>query len=239
MRSALIAIVSLPSFALGQPQGEGTWIWEVETQDGDAIVEPGETATVSLWLDMDPSVGEHLPDGFKVGGFASGVVSVIGGGNADKGQVLGWELNPILNEFGLEGTTDGVSIFDVQLVQFPKGADLSDPIFLMSYEWGPLEFAPYEATYSLLIQDWVDDLPGFRIWKIDGDELITEHWTVVPSEVTISVVPAPGALAPLALSIPCVSRRNRRMDDAPLRTMDRRDSDHSVSDGTRTSPGTS
>ena len=220
MRSALIAIVSLPSFALGQPQGEGTWIWEVQTQDGDAIVEPGETATVSLWLDMDLSVGEQLPDGYIMSGFGAGVVSVIGGDNADQGQILGWEPNPVLDQFGLEGTTDGVSIFDVQLGQRFEKFDASDPIFLMSFQWEPQEFGSYEAAYSLLIEEWLFNLPGFLIWKSEGNESITEHWPVIPADVTIGVVPAPAPIAPLAVAFLCVSRRNRRMDDAPRQALD-------------------
>jgi hypothetical protein len=211
MRRPLIALgtACAASGALGQNQG--TWLWEVTTQNGDAIVEPGETATVSLWMDMEPSVGEKLPDGFTVVGYGMGIIDVIGGDNAAMGQILGWEVNPTLDLIGMTGTTDGVSIFDVNLGQIPLDPfDSSDPIFLLTFEWQPLEVGEYDALYSLLIEDPLDEIPGMRIWKATGlDNVITEHWPVEPAHVPITVVPAPGIFAPAAIGLLFRRRRKR------------------------------
>lgn len=181
------AALLAPGMALGQGQGTGQWISEVMTQDGDAIVEPGETATVSLWMDMEPSVGEKLPDGTKLFGFGGGSFDIIGSKNAEMGTILGWELNENLAALGDMGTSDGISIFDVVLVQLHLGPfDDSDPIFLLSYEWQPREYKPFEAVYEPFVEG-PDGDPGFLIWKNDGSN---ELWAVDDVLVPITVVPA-------------------------------------------------
>jgi len=185
------------SAAFGQGQGMGHWLSEVTTQDGDAIVEPGETATVSLWMDMEPSVGEELPDGSILLGFGAGFFDIIGGANADKGTVLGWEINEIFKFYvGDSGTTDGVSIFDVAAGQLIFGPfDDDDPIFLMSFEWQPSEYSTFDASYQPFV-DLNDDGPGFYVWKSPGAP--DPNWLADDVDITISVAPSPPGLSAIA-----------------------------------------
>ena len=194
--------------ALGQAQGVGHWISEVTTQDGDSIVEPGETATVSLWMDMDPSVGEMLPDGTKVAGFAGGYFDLLGGPGAEKGLIVGWEPNEALYQ-DVDGTTDGLSIFDVYLFQFLTfEIDTSDPIYLMSFEWQPIEYLEFEATYTPFV-DFPEFMEiGVAIYKIDGQQGFTEFWPTSDYDITITVIPVPGGALMLFTGV--ALRRTRR-----------------------------
>ena len=204
-RSAGVLVLACGHAAFGQAQGMGHWISEVTTQDGDSIVEPGETATVSLWMDMNPSVGQMLPDGTTVHGFGGGIIDVLGALNAEKGQILGWTINDALY-VGIDGTTDGTSIFNVGVGQFLEAIDFSDPIFLMSFEWAPTEFTSFDVSYDLDVETFLG--PGIIIWKDDGT---FEAWPVIQHELTFQVVPAPSALAFVLGLAPIMARRRRRM----------------------------
>jgi hypothetical protein len=204
MRLDMVPLLAwLPgAISLGQAQGMGHWISEVTTQDGDSIVEPGETATVSLWMDLDPDVGDVLPDGLEVDAFAGGVIDIIGGMGAADGMVLSWNVNDSLN-VGQLGTTDGINIFDVAVFQpFTLDIDASDPIFLMSFEWSPTEHAASEASFSPEISH--DGMPFFQIYKGGG---FAELWPATEHSVTIQVVPGPSGLVPMLALTPIIARR--------------------------------
>jgi hypothetical protein len=212
MWSLTTAAVATPALAQ-DGQGVGMWLFDVTTQDGDAIVEPGETATISLFLDMDPSVGEQLPDGSFLYAFAAVNLDVLGGANAANGQVLGWEGNDALTQLaGDTGTTDGVSIFGVELGQIGLGiSDFSDPIHLLSFEWEPMKAGAYGVEY----EPTVDALggPGFIVWTWDGQNnnaLDTEFWAIEPGTVQFQVVPAPALPSVAGLALLTCARRRRR-----------------------------
>jgi hypothetical protein len=200
-----LTLLTAPA-AFGQAQGMGQWLSEVSTQDGDSIVEPGETATVSLWMDMDPSVGEMLPDGTSVYAFALGFFDMLGGANADMGMVLEWEGNDTLTHLvGDTGTTDGVSIFDVELGQLLNlDTDQHDPIFLMSFKWEPADFGEFEVTYVPFV-DIPEEGSGFWIHK---DDFTHELWATDGHEIVIMIVPAPSICIPFLASF-VLSRRRR------------------------------
>jgi hypothetical protein len=201
-----LTLLTAPA-AFGQAQGMGQWHSEVSTQDGDSIVEPGETATVSLWMDMTPSVGEMLPDGTTVFAFGGGFFDMIAGANADMGIILGWEVNDTL-DVGVDGTTDGVSIFDQGIWQpaIPESDD-SDPIFLMSFEWRPSDYSLFDASYTPFVSiDVPNKGPGFFLYKVDGP---TEVWPTSEHEITIVVVPTPASTGALLIG-GLAYRRSRR-----------------------------
>jgi hypothetical protein len=212
MRLELVPILAcLPgAVALGQAQGVGHWISEVSTQDGDSIVEPGETATVSLWMDMTPSVGEKLPNGLEVVGFGRGSFDMLAGPDADKGLAIGWEVNESLFVAN-EGTTDGVSIFDVYFGQpFYLGMNMSDPIFLMSFEWQPKEYSLFHAHYTPFV-DIPDQMQeGFVVFAADQiGHGFSEIWPTSEHEIMIIVVPTPASTGALLIG-GLAYRRSRR-----------------------------
>ena len=55
--SVALAGATTPALADGPLQGTATWLWDVTTQNGDAIVEPGETATVTISMLIEPDPG--------------------------------------------------------------------------------------------------------------------------------------------------------------------------------------
>jgi hypothetical protein len=209
-----LAVGAVAAPALAQDgQGVGTWLFDVTTQDGDPIVEPGETATVSLFLDMEPSVGEQLPDGSFLYAFAAANLDVLGGDNAANGQILGWEGNDALTQLaGDTGTTDGVSIFDVHLGQIGLGiSDFSDPIHLLSFEWQPIKAGAYGVEYEPLVGAFGD--PGFFVWTWDGQNnnaLGNEFWAIEPGIVQFQVVPAPALPTAFGLAFFACTRGRRR-----------------------------
>ena len=77
---------------LAQADGTGIWLWEVTTDDGDAIVEPGETASVLLSMHMLPN------QGFNVVGISATIWDTLGMANADKGQIVDWEIHNSLGD---------------------------------------------------------------------------------------------------------------------------------------------
>jgi hypothetical protein len=207
-----LTLLTAPA-AFGQAQGMGQWLSEVSTQDGDSIVEPGETATVSLWMDMNPSVGEKLPDGLEVAGFGLGSFDMLAGPGADMGLAIGWEVSETLFVEN-EGTTDGVSIFDVFIGQpFHLDMDMSDPIFLMSFEWQPNEYKLFDAHYTPFVDvpDKMQD--GFLIFAVDQNGVgFPQLWPTTDHVISVQVVPSPvsaivAAVGGLALAV----RRSRTL----------------------------
>jgi len=167
----------------------GKWIWEVTTDDGDAVVEPGETAAVTLLMDLEPSVGEPGPtEGLVVTGFAGGIFDVLGGANAAKGEIVGWEIPKIL----LTGTgdlteTDGVSLFGVNVSQGVgvQTIDPADPIEVVAFQWTTDAFSSYTVEYTTesVLAAWEGVFPKETL----------NSFLVEPVEGTIAfdVVPAP------------------------------------------------
>jgi len=118
----------------------GEWLWEVTTDDGDALVEPGETAAVTLSVDLDPSVGEAgQTPGLVISAFQGGIFDVLGGINADKGEILGWEYptEELLFGAGDTATTDGTNVFGVTVAQGlgDAPADTGDPLDVFTFLW--------------------------------------------------------------------------------------------------------
>lgn len=181
------AVGLLTAAALGQM---GQWISEVETDNGDSIVEPGETATVSIWMDLDPSVGDQLPDGLIVRALGGGRFDFVGQMNADKGSITSWERNEHL-AIGDEGFTDGVSIFDVEIFQLPgENVDSSDPLLLLEYQWKPNVYDAFTAFYTPFVEVG-DDKDGFFVYFANGP---TQTWRATERSISIQVIPAPSCL---------------------------------------------
>jgi len=148
---ALAGIATTAAPALAQEDLFGTFVWEVATLDGDAIVEPGETAEVTILLDLTPDV--ITGDGFGVWGIAALIVDTLAGPGAANGHILGWRAN--INLTWLTGdltTTDGVSLFNSNFGQWSQWPCLApepgDPSFLLTFDWQPLIRGSYDVHYQ-------------------------------------------------------------------------------------------
>jgi hypothetical protein len=190
--------------AFGQVVGTGTWLWDVTSQDGDNIVHPGETATITLSLDLSPSVGEKGQSGGSVKAFGGAIFDTIGGVNANRGTIVGWKVNPSLTFIvGDVTTTDGVSLFGTSLLQVcGEVCDPNDPIHVLALEWQPSMSGTFEVHYAT-----ATDSRLIAVWE--GIQL--ELWTtVIEASVSFHVVPVPGALALLLPAFLMGIRRGTR-----------------------------
>jgi hypothetical protein len=196
----VVVLGAMPCAAQAQV---GTWLWEVTTQDGDAIVEPGESATILLSLDFVPDVDPIGP----VYGLANVLFDVQGAKNAATGMIPedpdghpGDVLDPWDDAFYEQQTSDGTSLFGVLAGQSFKGIDHDDPAHILLFEWIPDEYAAYQVTYETLTE-------GLAMW-VDPDEQIPVLWDVVEATVVFQVVPSPGAAVLILMGV-LASRRSR------------------------------
>lgn len=170
------------SAACAQVDGVGTWLWEVTTEDGDAIVESGETATITLFMDMEPDV--NYPFG-PVLGFATATFDTLAGPDADKGHIVGWEILNGLDNLGDFTTTDGVSLFGSTPGQ-PRGDALipDDPIAVLAFQWVPDVLGSYDVSYAT-------STSAFLVYQGSLSEPQVFEWSVEEANVAFVVVPAP------------------------------------------------
>jgi len=202
LRWCLAVVFATCSAASGQ--GTATWEWAVSTQDGDAVVHPGETATVSLSLNFSPDVS--YPDG-PVLGLEEAVFSTLGGTNADQGMILDWSITENLLFLMREDTTttDGVSLFDTTAAQ-SVDQDIFlpfDPLAVLEFEWEPAEEGAYTVEYST-------STAVMAVWEKTGKGNEGVEWFVEEAEISFAVVPAPsGVVIVIGAALCALSRRTR------------------------------
>jgi hypothetical protein len=205
-RIAFCAIFGCTTCVRGQ-DFVGTWLWSVTTDNGDALVEPGETASVLLSIDFDPDVFEKGLTGELVTGLGMARFDTLGGVNAAKGTILGWQVENNLGEkTGDQTTSDGVSLFGTNAQQgLGELFVWDDPIDVLSFEWSTEEFGQYSVNYSTSM------LEPLLVWEGHfGDEFgELVEWDHVEAEVVFQVVPAPASALPIAGLVLAMTRRRR------------------------------
>lgn len=197
----LIIGVSIGAIApLASAQGTGIWLWEVNTDNGDAIVEPGETANITLSVHLIP----NPPQPFVA--LAATVFDTLGGMNASKGQIVGWEVhNNLADLTGDVTTTDGVSLFGTNAGQLTVfGPFVSDnPIDVMTFQWAPDDLGTYTVSY-------MTDTDNMTAWQgEDKDSAMAVTYAVAEAAISFQVVPSPGPAALGALAAAVFIRRRR------------------------------
>ncbi len=171
-------------------EGTATWLWDVTTQDGDAIVEPGETATVTLSVLFEVEAGKG-----EVVALADTRFDTLGANNAARGGIEAWVILNDLDEFlGDTTTTDGVSLFGTQAANCfgiqMLHCSLDNPIDVIAFEWGTGDYSQYSVEYSTAT-DFV------AVWK---DLFGEQDYVEIPVEealIAFQVIPSP----PVALAI--------------------------------------
>jgi hypothetical protein len=204
--ASIVALTALTTPNLAD--GTATWLYDVTTQNGERLDEPGETATNTHTLLMEPFEGD---DHFVAIGAT--IFDTLGDAGAAAGLVLGWEVHNGLDELtGDLTTTDGVNLYDTTAGQLTLGGGpftSANPIAVLSFEWQPDAYAMFDVGY-----DTVSDIEGEQIVLVWAGA--TKHtassieYPVIDSHITFAVVPAPAALAPLAL---LAARRRRTPTD--------------------------
>jgi len=162
---------------------QGIWLSSVTTDDGDDLVEFGETATVTLTLELmtDPDV--------EIAGLAATIFDTLGGTNAASGGIAGWQvLNSLADLTGDLTETDGVSLFNTnagQLTMFGGSFVPGFPIGVLEFKYEPGELDGSLVTYTTETSDLL-------VWEGPIDDVIdTQVMFVEEGSVEIQLAEAP------------------------------------------------
>jgi hypothetical protein len=203
-----IGVVSVAAgTGLAQVGGQATWLWEVTTQNGDAVVEPDESATITLSVGMTPDIGQ----GSLTQGFAQATFDVLGGTGADTGEIVDWKILNNLDLLGDPDEIDGVNIIGVTALQTTGDPfNDADPIDVFEFVWKPGVYDDRVVEYSTFsdLEDHGDHLiivwVGEDVWKSHA-----ELWPIDEAMISFQVVPAPPSALLLALAGIAAARRRR------------------------------
>jgi hypothetical protein len=200
----LLALTALTTPTLAD--GTATWLYDITTQDGDAIVEPGETASVTLTLLMNPNPGDA-----EYVGIGIAIFDTLGGANAANGQILGWQYHYNLGDlYGDLTTTDGVNLYNTHAGQlagaFTGPFTSANPIDVLTFEWQPLVAGHYDVAYST--ESDADGPHTVKVWEFIDDEETLATYPVTEAAITFTVIPAPATAILLAAA--GATRRRRR-----------------------------
>lgn len=195
------------------------WRFEITTDDGDEIVEPGENAQIRVLADLSPSSGEYDESlGATITGFGDAFFDLQADGGWAGGSVTEWNVNPgLLFLYGDTSYLDRAdqSIRDITCAQYPglEFYDERDPIFLLDIAWSPEgDYTPRTASLAAHARpvaqrgEEVSSIyarpPG---WTFDDFYIVP----LVDSSIAFQIVPAPGSSAMLAIGVGCMRRRRR------------------------------
>ncbi len=131
-----LAALSIAATAAGTATAQTmTYQWTVTTDNGDTNLEPGESASLSLWALMDP----------EVTGFAGTIYDILGIQNWDSGNIV--YLNNLFNAFGDPGfVRDNNDITGIESFQLPPAFNqdfvADNPIELYQIRWSTDDYTP-------------------------------------------------------------------------------------------------
>jgi hypothetical protein len=208
--TCLACTLSLASVA--RADGIAYWLHDVTTDDGDSIVEPGETADVTLFALMVPNPGDAQHAAFGVA-----IFDILGADGAAMGHIVAWEIHDHFADLhGDLTTTDGVSLYAINAGQLPLFGPFShdNPAAIISFQWQPDVYAPFNAVYQTSSSGQYNE-HTIGVWEdaYDPGEEFAEY-PVLESVITITVIPAPpGALLIYASTLSL--HRPRRRGPSP------------------------
>jgi uncharacterized protein (TIGR03382 family) len=189
--------------------GQAMWLWDVTTQNGDSVVEPGETALITLSLLMESR--EYEKDQIAI---AMAVFDTLGGLGAHSGEIVDWKvLNLLDNLTGDQTTTDGVSLFNTNAGQLDiQGPFASDnPVDVLEFEWTPLIEGAYMVNYETFshLSPEFEHMVAVAIAREPSEYDLFEIWPVTEAAISFQVVPAPATVGLAALGVLAMGRRRR------------------------------
>ncbi len=190
---SLIAVAGIAAAA--SAQGTLTYSWNVsDTGNGDGVIEPGESALLTMIGTMDPGAT----------GFAGSIYDIVGVSNWDTGTVDAYEnhLDALTGPGNLQGNNDILTIESFQLPPlFNPDFDASNPITLYSITWTPSDYTARTVEVgdtNHLNNDVYTDTFGTSV-----------PYTGVSGVASFNVVPAPASMALLGLGGLIAGRRRR------------------------------
>ncbi len=200
--AAVAAVTAMAVSACVAEAQVATWYWTVsDTGNGDGLVEPGESALLTLWVGFNPRQDQ------AGGGFAwAGPYDVVGNDTWAWGTVE-QRLNLLDGHGGYDNGTldDDNSIRAIQHAQLPdlfqQGLMNSDnPIKLFFVRWTPSAYAKYAVELdnggpdaSIYTDVWGTNIP----------------YSGAGGSVTFHIVPAPASAAAFGVCALAALRRRR------------------------------
>ncbi|MCW5776514.1 MAG: hypothetical protein KIS87_08760 [Phycisphaeraceae bacterium] len=201
MRPGVLAVGAIAALCTACAHGQvATWYWTVsDTGNGDGIIEPGESALLTLWMAFEPR--QDQPGG---GLAQAGPYDIAGSDTWSNGVVESWERR--LGDFSDPVAFDSDNTFlGVDHFQHPRGWGYgvfvkANPIDLFFIQWTPATYSPHAVTLDC-------DGPDAFIWIDDwGTHLF---YTGVGGFVSFHVVPAPASVAAFLAFAAFTGRRAR------------------------------
>lgn len=209
-QAQILNLIMLATCTAANAQVGGTafWQWQVMTEDGDGVVEPGEHATVTLSIDMSPDVAPGGP----VQGFAQSTFDVVGGNEADTGEIVDWHVLSNLDLLGDTAEKDGVSLFGVFAGQVAGDVfNDDDPIDVFEFMWKPDVYDERVIEYSTF--SFLDNHGENLIVVWEGKSVFDAEpflWPIEEASISFQVVPAPAGALMLAGALAGTCGRRRR-----------------------------
>ena len=199
--AALIAVAGLSAGAMAG--GEAFMLVNVsDTGNGDGIIEPGESAVLTMQTRMDWD-----GSGFEFLAFGGVIVDFLGGdGTGDSSWTI---LNSLDDIVGDTTVDEGENLRNMGFLQLDfLGYTTDNPIDLARIVWDP------QGDYSARTVSFTTDLtPSLGVVGVlvrnDNGKVVSENWSATEADISFEVVPAPASLALLGLGGLAASRRRR------------------------------
>ncbi len=200
MRAAPIVI--LAATAAAAHAQVATWYWTVsDTGNGDGLIEPGESAVLTLWVGFDPRQ-DHAGGGVS----ASGPYDILGSAAWASGTITE-RTNHMW--FGIDEDTgtldDDNNILGIEHFQYPAfwgglSFDDANPVDLVLLRWTPDSYTPQAVTL-------MNGAPDVYVYiDVYGSNLL---YSGTGGGVTFHIVPAPASAAAFGLCAIAALRRRR------------------------------
>ena len=193
--ASLIVVAGIAAAAGAQTM---TYNWSVtDDGNGDGLIEPGESAMLTLSASMDPD--QSGTDG----GFAGSIYEILGGTNWDTGVVA--VHDNLLDALTDDGTLVGNDVTGIESFQLPlffnPFFDASNPIDIYKITWTPNDY----TARSVDVSD-----ANHQNNDVYTDNFGTSiPYTAVINGANFQVVPAPASMALLGLGGFVATRRRR------------------------------
>ncbi|MCW5776515.1 MAG: hypothetical protein KIS87_08765 [Phycisphaeraceae bacterium] len=198
-RPGVLAIGAVAALCTACAHGQvATWYWTVsDTGNGDGVIEPGESALLTLWVSFEPR-----QDQYGGGYMQTGPYSITGGGTWAEGAIDAFEN---FSQFkGYVMTIDDSNNFhNVDHYQYARwwgyGEFVSkNPVDLFFIRWTPGEYSP-----DIIVLE--NGGPNMYVYTDEWGSYLL--YSGIGGSVTFHIVPAPASAAALGLCALAMGRR--------------------------------
>ncbi len=206
---AWLIICACAATAHAQLDSTATWLWEVTTDNGDAVVEPGETAavTLSVLMELPPDAPKDL-----LVAFGAAMFDTLGANGAPLGHIKDWTIHNQLDFAGDQTTTDGVSLFNTYVGQPIQDIVLDNPIDVLTFYWAADASGRFDVAYSTKTS--IPDQAGFVHVLVGPPDCVCElqAWLIEEASVAFLVVPPPATMTVVLFGASHLWLRRRESD---------------------------